>query len=170
MQTFLSEFTFSGAAEVLDKKRLQKQLLEGRQILDILLDKPEARWRNHPAVLMWKGYEYYLYLYCKRMMEECVEQGINVEKNALQLHRHIVTIMSRGLSEEPPVWWVDGELQERIVVTHRARLYVKKPEHYPQYEQWVGKAETMRCCSHCNYFWYPHHVKNLNNLQQNQKI
>lgn len=160
MQTFLNELTFSATAERLDKKRLQKQLLEGRQILEILLVNTTAAWRNHPAVLMWKGHEYWLYLYLKQIMLDCKERGINVEKNWEVISNCKEIIPTANVL--PPEWWTDEKLQHRVVTTHRARLWVKNKEFYSAYENNFDEAETLRCCSHCNYFWPTHWAKNGN--------
>ena len=56
MQTFLPYADFNKSAEVLDNRRLNKQILEGYQILKVLGNPdPRAGWRNHPAVKMWRG-------------------------------------------------------------------------------------------------------------------
>lgn len=44
MQTFLPYADFPGSAKVLDRKRFGYS----------------AGWQNHPAVKMWRGYEYAL--------------------------------------------------------------------------------------------------------------
>jgi hypothetical protein len=57
MQTFLPYKDFKKSAKVLDNKRLGKQRVEAFQILNILLGRTKTKgWRNHPAVLMWKGH------------------------------------------------------------------------------------------------------------------
>lgn len=56
MQTFLPYRDFEASARVLDTRRLGKQRVETLQIVKALLQ-PDYGWRNHPAVLMWKGYE-----------------------------------------------------------------------------------------------------------------
>jgi len=56
MQTFLPYKNYSQCAEILDNKRLNKQILESYQILKVLSGQsPSGAWRNHPAVLMWKN-------------------------------------------------------------------------------------------------------------------
>lgn len=52
-------------AMALDKKRLNKQIVECRQILSALKGETTA-WRNHPATLQYKGHERWLgnYLAC----------------------------------------------------------------------------------------------------------
>jgi len=72
MQTFLplppelnpetGYYSFKNSARVLDNKRLGKQRVEGYQILNLLCGK-DGKWRNHPAVLQWKGYEWILFDY-----------------------------------------------------------------------------------------------------------
>ena len=59
MQTFLPYKDFSRSAKVLDRQRLGKQRVEGLQILQCLLGIGSLRWKNHPAVKMWKGAELY---------------------------------------------------------------------------------------------------------------
>jgi len=61
MQTFLPIASFNDSATSLDYRRLGKQRVEAYQILNTLR-KPN-RWRNHPAVKMWKGYEVALIAY-----------------------------------------------------------------------------------------------------------
>jgi hypothetical protein len=167
MQTFLSETTFSGSAEVLDKRRLNSQFKEARQIMDVLFAKPredgkKIGWQNHPAVLMWKGHEYYLWLYIKRIREECIYRGIKVVKNTEAVNKHIHLIDSPDTCQDPPLWWSDETLRNRVIMTHRARLFVKDPVHYAKYEQWVEPAKELVCCvGKCNYFWPSHHERNL---------
>lgn len=55
MQTFLPFASFIHSVECLDDKRLNKQIVEAYQIL--MGRVPNA---NHPACLMWRGYEHYL--------------------------------------------------------------------------------------------------------------
>ena len=48
-------------ARALDPKRLRKQIIECRQILDAL--NGAKAWSNHPCVLQYRGYEEWLELY-----------------------------------------------------------------------------------------------------------
>jgi hypothetical protein len=71
MQTFLPYPNFLASAKLLDKRRCFKQVVEAKQILDILQNKSSG-WKNHPIVKMWNDYdgaliEYYntFYEYCK---------------------------------------------------------------------------------------------------------
>lgn len=79
MQTFLPYKKFQESAKVLDYRRLGKQRLEAKQILEINLYKlqnPNSKiaWENHPAGLMWRGYEFSLALY---VHEICFEWKYN---------------------------------------------------------------------------------------------
>ena len=71
MQTFLPYADFKDSAKCLDFRRLGKQRVEAKQILDIITGvNPTSRWRNHPAVKMWQGYEKALLLYQYEMIKE----------------------------------------------------------------------------------------------------
>ena len=61
MQTFLAYSDFELSARILDDKRLNKQIVEGKQNFDTL--KYGSRWYNHPAVKMWNKHELYLLEY-----------------------------------------------------------------------------------------------------------
>lgn len=56
MQTFLPYVNFAESAKCLDYRRLGKQRVEAKQILDVLNGKTTA-WQNHPCV---KALKYYL--------------------------------------------------------------------------------------------------------------
>ncbi|MGA1048444.1 MAG: pyrimidine dimer DNA glycosylase/endonuclease V, partial [Minisyncoccia bacterium] len=87
MQTFLPSSVISECAEMLDSKRLNKQILEAYQILKVLSGaSPSGAWRNHPAALMWKGHEYALFSYANIMITEAANRGIKVDKNLSNLN------------------------------------------------------------------------------------
>ena len=57
MQTFLPYPDFTQSAKVLDYRRLGKQRVETKQLLQIILEETDKKgWRNHPAKKMWDGY------------------------------------------------------------------------------------------------------------------
>lgn len=56
VQTFLPYPDFDRSARALDPKRLGKQRVETIQVVRALT-RPGYGWANHPAVLMWKGFE-----------------------------------------------------------------------------------------------------------------
>ena len=62
------------SAKALDNKRLGKQRVEALQILRANLGLTKG-WRNHPAAVMWRGHEGYLYLYTNAMCMEWRQRG-----------------------------------------------------------------------------------------------
>jgi hypothetical protein len=154
MQTFVPYNNFQHNALALDARRLGKQRLEGRQILETLLLGNSA-WQNHPAVLMWKGYEVWLAGYTAAMCGVWLALGYD----DYQLGRISILMSSHFDSDtepEPPPWWGD----RRVHFSHRAALYRKDPEHYALFEPFAEHDWT--CCEGCNYFW-PTHDKEYRN-------
>lgn len=117
-------------ARQLDRQRLGCQRKEAMQILDIL-NGTYSSWKNHPAVLMWKGYENALIEYRNCILYEWEKRGY---KN----------ILSKYLDSGPviyPSWFSD----ERVFSSHRAALLYKNIDWYSQFN-WIEKPEL-------NYFW-----------------
>jgi hypothetical protein len=74
MQTFLPYPSFSESAKVLDNKRLGKQRVEAYQILRVLCGESTG-WQHHPAVKMWKGFEWALWSYGQDICIEWIRRG-----------------------------------------------------------------------------------------------
>lgn len=89
MQTFLPYSDFRKSAESLDKKRCWKQVVEAKQIIDVLeqlsknepnnfigdsLKRKRIAWENHPAVKMWIGYNDLLKHYYNVFLDYCINQ------------------------------------------------------------------------------------------------
>lgn len=166
MQTFLSENTFERSAAVLDDKRLNKQLLEGRQILKLLVEQnKKAAWFNHPAVRMWDGYVPFLYQYLIRIKNECKARGIKYDTN----WNVIKQLWSQYKQDNDktiliPFWWSDKKIQQRLLQSHKVRLYEKefeKTNHYEFYSIYALTKAKNICCEKCNYFWPSHYERNL---------
>ena len=175
MQTFLSEPTFAASAKALDSKRLNKQLLEGRQMLNALAGNQKG-FVNHPATQMWKGHEHRFLDYLNEVATEMMNRNIQWEKN----HEAIVQLFDNHFldsSYEDPYWW-SGESKQRIITTHRANLYLKDPDYYCKYTpESIEYQQTLDtnplevvCCANrrrvpgktglqpCGYYW-PTHIK-----------
>lgn len=118
MQTFLPYPDFSEAAKCLDNKRLNKQFIEARQILKTLLF--GGGWANHPAVLMWKGYEGTLLKYCEAVSSECDSRKFKITFGTVQLYK-IVQEVIHYLSYSVPEWLGN----EKLHSSHRSRLLCK---------------------------------------------
>ena len=151
MQTFVPWIDHVLSAAALDNKRLNKQLLEGRQIYKILSsNQTKGAWVNHPAVKMWRGYDNALFEYLRVIKDECLYRGIQTEKNWNALEQMYENNWYRGDSVVMPPWWGD----ERIHQSHRNNLYRKDPEHYSQF---MGD-QFISCCDSCNYVWPTHYL------------
>ena len=158
MQTFLSEPTIVECAQALDSKRLNKQILEAYQILNVLSkNSPTGGWKNHPAVLMWKGHEYSLRTYARTMIEEARKRGIKVDKNEDNIN-NLENRFSHTWGTDMPEWFTSNTFK-RIMVTHRANLYRKDPIYYAHYASAVSHKLNVPCCDRCQYFWVTHKEK-----------
>lgn len=154
MQTFLPEQKYSDCAEVLDDKRLVKQLLECRQIFTALAGESKG-WVNHPATKMWRQYEYELYLYSEAIKNELVNRNFKWENN----WRTIQDIFRRNFNGSlalKPYWQTNSQYHNKIMNTHRANLFIKNSEHYAEYEPDTKVYRSNVCCDRCNYFWVTH--------------
>jgi hypothetical protein len=152
MQTFLPYADFKRSAEVLDNKRLNKQILEGYQILKVLHNPdPRAAWRNHPAVKMWNNHQDALYDYIANMVVEARGRGIKTDKNEanlVELHRRYAMNWKSGM----PKWYEDRVILNRLTESHRANLYRKDPEFYVDFMH----DNANPCCDKCQYYWVTH--------------
>jgi hypothetical protein len=133
MQTFMPYPSFEQSARVLDYKRLGKQRLEAKQILRIVSGMtPDLRWRNHPAVKMWIGYEEALKLYTNEMILEWVNRGY---KNTMEIY---------DIKDVVYPWWFGNEDFHR---SHRSRLLAKNFDFYlPYFPEDIGFNGS-------KYFW-----------------
>lgn len=130
MQTFLPYTDFKKCAEVLDYRRLGKQRVEAMQIL-MCLEKPN-RWKNHPAVKMWEGYETSLMVYTNEMIKEWIKRGYNNTMKIYDIESHLY---------DEPFWLGD----ERMHSSHRANLLRKDIDFYSKYG-WKENPEQ-------DYWW-----------------
>lgn len=125
MQTFLPYPQMSRSAQVLDRQRLGKQRVETLQIMQALITN-EGGWLNHPAVKMWRGYEWALLHYQKAIVVEWRDRGyrdrcfIKTFDLFFSVPRPIVE------RNELPRWWGDP----RLHLSHQSNLLRKDPEHY----------------------------------------
>ena len=156
MQVFLPESTFSKCAEVLDTKRLVKQLLEGRQILTVLAGESTSKgWKNHPAVKMFEGYEVTLVAYLAAIRDEMDCRGYKWEKNWAVI-QDIYDRHYRGVPQPWPYWMRDEQTWNKVMATHRGRLWEKDKWHYHMYASEGDTYKSSVCCDRCNYYWPTH--------------
>lgn len=160
MQTFLPSQDFMQSAQILDSKRLNKQILECYQILNVLSGKsPTGGWRNHPAVLMWRGFERGLWAYVQAMIVEAKSRGIKTENNEANLNR-LKDQCWDDWGSDAPSFWFDNEKLSRVTTTHRVSLFNKDPLYYARFQPHVNSFFNSPCCPErklpCKYYWPTH--------------
>jgi len=110
-------------------------------------------WVNHPATLMWKGYEGALIDYQEAICKEWTDRGYKDTCLAKTWDSYIYLVGSNA-----DKW--DGTLPpwlglHKFHSTHRGNLLRKNPEHYGQFG-WTERPME-------GYFWptspYPQKVK-----------
>ena len=134
MQSFLPYSDFKKSFSVLDYKRLGKQRVETKQILNVLTGVQKTKgWMNHPAVLMWAGYEDALKLYHDYCIKEWVSRGYN---NSMELFNQSENVLMP--------WWLGNENFHRAM---RSRLIEKDKDFYlPKFPDDEGFNDG-------KYFW-----------------
>ena len=132
MQTFLPHPDFEQSARALDAKRLGKQRVEVIQIVRALTW-PGSGWANHPAVLMWRGYEEALGRYGLVCCEVWLELGfgdtcagtITADLTAYGVGS-IRSQSELGAAGALPPWVGD----DAVHLSHRSALLQKEPALY----------------------------------------
>jgi hypothetical protein len=120
VNTFLPYGNFEKVARTLDAKRLGKQRVEAKQILNILMKKTKSNaWRHHPVVLMWRGYIQALKHYHNVMIDEWIKRGYY---NTMKKFRIILPINMPWFLKCKP-----------LLLSHQASLLRKYPEYYSKY-------------------------------------
>jgi hypothetical protein len=163
MQTFLPYRNFEASAKILDTVRLNKQLLECRQMFSAMAGQSKFG-AHHPATKMWTGHQSLLWDYVLAVREELDRRGTPTQKNmdaAFEFYHMLPTQRQKTY----PEWYDEREQMLLIETTHRASLYNKNQDHYRNF---LGEAlmvnenpQPWMCCpvgTHAVYY-YPTHVK-----------
>ncbi|WP_210438457.1 MSMEG_6728 family protein [Nocardioides xinjiangensis] len=132
MQTFLPYPDFEASARALDQKRLGKQRVETIQVVRALTV-ADYGWRNHPAALMWRGYEEALGRYGFACCEVWLELGfgdtcaatIGADLRAAGV-TEVRTQAELADAGALPPWLGDPGLHR----SHQSALVRKDPEFY----------------------------------------
>lgn len=120
MQTFLPYPDFDQVANCLDRQRLGKQRVEAWQILRASSGLTKG-WANHPATVMWRGFEYTLSEYGIAMCKRWKSLGF---KDTMQIRFEII----RGTLEPSDApWWIESS---HLHLSHQSNLVSKFPQHY----------------------------------------
>ena len=108
--------------QALDKRRLWKQILEARQIIDVLTGKSQA-WKTHPIVKMYKNDLEWLLLYLA-VFEEYWRGDLEAAE-----------IISNRAEEIKPTFLYDNSYLENM----KKRLFTKDNSFY---SQWASLGES----------------------------
>lgn len=154
MQTFIVSTDHEETGWILDRKRLNKQILEAYQILNVIRGNEFnsngriTAWAHHPAVMMWVGYHDALAEYAWQLVSVANRRDINVST-----YREILPPRTRSA---PMPWWWESDV-DKVIASHQASLYRKDDDHYFQYA-WSQVNKPELCCSRCNYWWPTHAI------------
>lgn len=126
MQTFLPYTSFSESAKCLDFRRLGKQRVEAKQLINAIEswhndNNAKVGWINHPAAIMWRRFLPALKIYHDVIIKEWISRGY---KNTMPFihpadHSYIV---------DYPDW-----LTEEFCAAHRSNLLRKDPIYYGKF-------------------------------------
>lgn len=131
-------------AELLDNKRLGKQRVEAKQIIDILENYDNTRtfakgWSNHPATKSWIGFTNHLKVYYNIICREWIKRGFTQNMSLYSIDESLFNIIPTtfdGISinfdktlinqYSFPVWFSFYP----FYMSHQAALCRKDPLHY----------------------------------------
>lgn len=158
MQTFLPFQSFKKSAQSLDRQRLGKQRKECLQILNVLFLKEnriKAPWQNHPAALMWEGFEEALIDYGIVICQEWKARGYkDTCLDKILGYRNCFGDKSKNI-EMPP--WL-GMIEFHL--SHRICLVMKNQEYYEDQDGFEDAASLIKVGSSFDisihplpYFW-----------------
>jgi hypothetical protein len=133
IQTFLPMPDFKECAQILDKKRVWKQVIEAKMILDTIKTGRKA-WANHPVTRMWRGHEGLLTVYYNTFLRECINE------RQIRVKAYSEIILPSTIYPLPP-WMSD----ERVYSSHRSNLLRKDPVYYGKFG-WIEDDKQ-------SYFW-----------------
>ena len=128
MQTFLPYADFKKSAECLDYRRLGKQRVEAKQIIDLIvkheigIDISKLPWGNHPVVKMWINHLDLLMYYHDIIIEEWIKRGY---KNNMKLFGYKEPI----IVDSKPSWLGRKDFHD----AHKSNLLRKDYEYYKQF-------------------------------------
>lgn len=132
MQVFVPFVEPLKTAQCLDKKRLNKQIIECNQLLKAINGRTKA-WINHPVTKMYSHPELLKYMqYYVKCLKYYKEGEIEMATN--------YSLMAVGYLEKTKE--AKDILNEKFCDQHKRRLYTKDPEHYIQFEKYGSTTEN----------------------------
>lgn len=137
MQTFLPFGDFLQTAECLDMRRLGKQRVETKQILQCLLEEGSIGWSNHPIVTAWWGFEEGLATYGLYICSAWKARGYSdTLYEWFQSYRLILRDGGRHMTQFP-AWTKMSEIHD----AYKRVLVWKQPEIYEEIFDFVQLTE-----------------------------
>jgi hypothetical protein len=115
-------------AKVLDSKRLNKQIIENKQIMDAILGTGKG-WFNHPVVKSYKNHFQWLYYY----------------NLCLFWYQRGCKDMAKKMSEQAMAFKPNFHIEEYLNQMKR-RLYTKNNQYYSQWSD-LGESDCNWYCS-----------------------
>lgn len=144
MQTFLPYPSFEISAKALDRTRLGKQRVEALQILRAITGLSKG-WQRHPAVNMWRGYEFALIRYAQAVCREWTGRGYKDTCSGQISDIGAALRMSGIPNQGDPPWLGDVRFHR----SHRSALFRKAPSHYGP----IFGPDDPAITSPVPYFW-----------------
>ena len=121
MQVFIVGSPFD-TAKALDRLRLNKQIIECKQILDAL--NGAKAWSNHPCTLQYRGHTIWLYDYMR-----CLKSYMSGDTFSAEMFSGACDCIRPSFHTE------------EYFNNMKSRLFTKNPIHYAQYESY-GTSDT----------------------------
>lgn len=149
MQTFLPYSNFRLSAKVLDYKRLGKQRVEAKQLIDLLTNEEKrknSKWRFHPAAKMWSENVDALKCYYNCILSEWIERKYN---NTMNFYFDIPIYEDFIISHKDKMPWWLGYIP--LHASHRSNLLRKDKVFYESFE-WPEVDDLP--------YWWPYKPKN----------
>lgn len=126
-------------AMALDKKRLNKQIIETRQIIDAICGK--KAWANHPCTIQYKEYKDWLFYYLMTIENYYWYAYKKDVPNPNDFLKHANAWNDRAITSTPKFHTKEYFNQMK------RRLFEKDDEHYKQWSH-LGKSDI-------NWYWSP---------------
>lgn len=106
----------------MDYRRLGKQRVEAKQLIDLLEGKTDNNWKTHPAYKMWEGHTEALKLYYNHIVMEWISRGY---KNNMPLYSVDICTKDDFL----PDWFGRKDFHD----AHKSNLLRKDKEYYGKF-------------------------------------
>lgn len=124
MQVFVTSTSCIETASQLDRKRLNKQIIEAGQILKAIKGEGKG-WHHHPATLMYARHAAWLDLY-----RLCLQAYFSGDMETARAY----SIQADALC--PPF------ITDKLCEQHRKRLFTKAPDLYPEFSSYGTSQEN----------------------------